>query len=787
MKKEFRTHLANKLGLTRTTITPELFIQALGEMVRDRIRPEWNRTESEIREKKSRRVYYFSAEFLTGRSMRMNLMNLGLWETASELAQEYGFSLNEVLEEEADPGLGNGGLGRLASCFMDSLASLKLPAMGYGIRYRYGLFNQSIVNNRQQESPDRWQQKGDLWGEERPQDFRKIYIGGHLHMSQNQEGDLRFRTDPAEEIYAIPFDYPITGADGKNTVTLRLWEARSPDGFNLDLFNREEHQQSWKDDDSARSVSAVLYPNDQNPAGKQLRLKQQYFFVSASLQDITERFRRDFGDNWELFSEQHAIQLNDTHPVLAIPELMRLLMDRENLSWEKAWKITKATFAYTNHTVLSEALEKWPVSYIQDMFPRIAMIIEEIHSRLQAEHPDNPAYGIIHNGVIHMASLAIHGSHSVNGVAALHTQILKDSVLKDWYALYPEKFNNKTNGITHRRWLIYSNPDLTKLIDSGIGRKWHEKPELLQDLMAFSGDSAFLEELQKIKMKNKEEFSRYLAVKCGIRVNPATLFDFQVKRIHEYKRQLLNILNVIDRYLKLKDNPGLNIQPRTFFIGGKAASGYYIAKEIIHLACRVSETLNGDPACKNRLQLVYLPNYRVSMAEKIFPASEISQQISTAGKEASGTGNMKFMMNGALTLGTMDGANIEIFEKAGLENGYPFGYSTEEVIQRRAVYNPEGFSKSDEDVKRIFHAIRSGLFGLPGDFEPLLNHLSHYDQYLVLPELKAHWKAVRASDRDYADRAIWQTRSLKNIAASGYFSSDRTIGEYNRDIWHLKK
>ena len=578
MKEEFSIHLSNRLGLTRTAVTPSLFIQALGEMVRDRIRPEWMRTEREIREEKSRRVYYFSAEFLTGRSMRMNLMNLGLWDSASKLAEEYGFKLDEILEEEPDPGLGNGGLGRLASCFMDSLASLKLPAMGYGIRYRYGLFSQSINNNRQQESPDRWQLKGDLWGEERPQDFRKIYIGGHLHMSQNQDGDLQFRTDPAEEIYAVPFDYPITGADGKNTVTLRLWEARSPDGFNLDLFNREEHQQSWKDDDSARSVSAVLYPNDQNPAGKRLRLKQQYFFISASLQDITERFRRDFKDDWDRFPEQHAIQLNDTHPVLAIPELMRLLMDREKLSWEKAWKITKATFAYTNHTVLSEALEKWPVSYIQEMFPRIAMIIEEIHSRLVEKHPENPAYGIIHHGVIHMASLAIHGSHSVNGVAALHTQILKDTVLKDWYALYPEKFNNKTNGITHRRWLIHSNPELTALIDRAIGRDWHEKPEGLKDLLSFTGDSAFLEDMRKIKMKNKEDFSRYLATKCGITVNPSTLFDFQVKRIHEYKRQLLNILNVIDRYLQIKNNPGLNIQPRTFFLGGKAASGYYIAK-----------------------------------------------------------------------------------------------------------------------------------------------------------------------------------------------------------------
>lgn len=783
MKDDFHRILDDQIGLTRSSVTPDIFIKALGELVNRRIRKEWNLCESRIRENRERRVYYFSAEFLTGRSMRMNLMNTGLWKSAAELAGEYGFNLTEILEEEADPGLGNGGLGRLAACFMDSLASLKLPAMGYGIRYRYGLFNQTIKDNRQQESPDLWLQNGDLWGVERPQDFRKIYIGGHVHMNQDQEGNLHFKMDPAEVIHAIPVDYPISGADGKNVTTMRLWEARSPEGFNLELFNREEHQQSWKEEDAAKSLSAVLYPNDQSPAGKQLRLKQQYFFISASLQDITERFRRDFGEQWELFSEQHVIQLNDTHPVLAIPELMRLLMDRENLSWEKSWEITSRTFAYTNHTVLSEALEKWPVTYIQDLFPRIAMIIEEIHKRLENE---GEHHQIIHNGLIHMAYLAIHGSFSVNGVAALHTEILKKSVLKEWYGLYPEKFNNKTNGITHRRWLMHSNPALTDLIDQGIGRGWHSRPEKLQELAQFTEDSSFLEKLGEIKKQNKKNFSKYLLVESGISVNPSTLFDFQVKRIHEYKRQLLNILNIIHRYLMLKENPSMDLQPHTFFFGGKAAPGYYIAKEIIHLACRVGETLEKDPLCRNILQLVFLPNYRVSMAERIFPASELSQQISTAGKEASGTGNMKFMMNGALTLGTMDGANIEIFEKAGLENGYPFGLSADEVIMRKTSYDPLSYIQGDESVKRIFKAIETGLFGPAEEFSALLQHLRHSDQYLVLPELAAHREALNASDRDYCQSRIWQTRSLKNIAASGYFSSDRTIQEYNRDIWHLK-
>ncbi len=788
MKEIFLKKLENQLGLTRSDPTSFMFVKALAETASELIRTEWNGTEKTIREEKLRRVYYFSAEFLTGRSLRMNLMNMGLWESAGELAASYGFDLLELLEEEPDSGLGNGGLGRLASCFLDSLASLKLPAMGYGIRYRYGLFSQAIEESRQREKPDAWVDKGDFWGVERPDDFRKIYIGGHVHMSQDQKGKLQFRIDPSEVIHAYPFDYPITGADGKNIGTMRLWEARSPQGFNLDLFNREEHIPAWSDDDQARSLSAVLYPTDQGVKGKHLRLKQQYFFVSASLQDMTERFRRDFAGDWQKFPEQHVIQLNDTHPVLAIPELMRLLMDREGLPWETAWDICTRTFAYTNHTVLSEALETWPVTFIHDLFPRIAMIIEEIHKRLENDlsaRENGNSYRIIRNGLIHMAPLAIYGSKSVNGVAALHTEILKDSVLKDWYAVYPDKFNNKTNGITHRRWLIHSNPDLTALIDRGIGKEWHGNPEMLSKLADLSGDSAFLEELKNIKDRNKEKFSRYLKKETSIETDPSSLFDFQVKRIHEYKRQLLNILNIAGRYLDMKDFPGREIQPRTFFIGGKAAPGYFIAKEIIFMANRVGETLRKDPLCKGKLQLVFLPNYRVSMAEKIFPAAEISQQISTAGKEASGTGNMKFMMNGALTMGTLDGANIEIFEKAGKENNYPFGLDTPGVIEARSNYSPGEFLSRNAGAARILEAFEKGVFGPPEDFAPLLGHIRHNDEYLVLPELEAHRAALEATDRGYADTMSWQKKSLLNIAGSGYFSSDRTIGDYNRDIWHL--
>ena len=788
MKEKFLKKLENQLGLTRSDPTARIFVKALAETASELIRTEWNATEKAIRENKLRRVYYFSAEFLTGRSLRMNLMNMGLWESAGKLAESYGFQLAELLEQEPDSGLGNGGLGRLASCFLDSLASLKLPAMGYGIRYRYGLFSQAIEEHRQREKPDSWVDKGDFWGVERPEDFRKIYIGGHVHMSQDQKGKLQFRIDPSEVIHAYPFDYPITGADGKNIGTMRLWEARSPQGFNLDVFNAEEHVSAWGDDDRARSLSAVLYPTDQGVKGKHLRLKQQYFFVSASLQDMTERFRRDFSGNWQKFPEQHVIQLNDTHPVLAIPELMRLLMDREGLSWETAWDICTRTFAYTNHTVLSEALETWPVTFIQDLFPRIAMIIEEIHKRLEddlSSRKSGNSYKIIRNGLIHMAPLAIYGSKSVNGVAALHTEILKDSVLKDWYAVYPAKFNNKTNGITHRRWLIHSNPALTALIDKAIGQEWHAEPQRLSELKELTDDTSFLEELKNIKNRNKEEFSRYLKSETSLETVPAAIFDFQVKRIHEYKRQLLNILNIAGRYLELKESPEKEIQPRTFFIGGKAAPGYFIAKEIIFMANRVGEILRKDPLCRGKLQLIFLPNYRVSMAERIFPAAEISQQISTAGKEASGTGNMKFMMNGALTMGTMDGANIEIFEKSGLDNGYPFGLDTPGVIQMKESYSPSEFLKKNTYAAGILEAFEKGVFGPAEEFAPLLGHIRHNDEYLVLPELEAHKNALEATDRGYADTISWLKKSLLNIAGSGYFSSDRTIGDYNRDIWHL--
>jgi len=783
---DFRNCLSRHQGLTRTAVTPEVFLRALGDRVRQNLAAPWRETEEEYRREGCRRVYYFSAEFLTGRSLLMNLTNTGLLEEARRLAAEYSLNLDEILDAEPDPGLGNGGLGRLASCFLDSLAALKMPAMGYGIRYRFGLFKQSIRAFRQEEAPDNWQSRGDIWGVERPGDYRKIYIGGHVHMSQDEKGHLNFRLDPAEIIHAVPVDYPVAGTDGRTIQTLRLWEARSPEGFSLDLFNREQHVEAWRQDDAAGSLSAVLYPNDQGTAGKHLRLKQQYFFVSASLQDMLERFRSDCGTgHWDLFPQRHVIQLNDTHPVLAIPELMRLLMDREGLSWDKAWEITTATFAYTNHTVLSEALEKWPVSYIQDLFPRLYMIIEEINRRFLESAPGKEHPPIISKGLVHMAGLAVHSCFSVNGVAALHTEILKETVLREWHALYPEKFNNKTNGITHRRWLIQSNPALSGLIDEGIGRGWRENPEELEQLKALDGDRAFLERLEEVKRRNKEQFAAYLKRETGLTADRDSLFDFQVKRFHEYKRQLLNIFSIMDRYLRIRE--GEILPPRTFFFGGKAAPGYRTAKEIIHLACRVGDTIRKDPAAASSLGLVFLPDYRVSMAEVIFPAAEVSQQISTAGKEASGTGNMKFMMNGALTLGTMDGANIEIFERAGMENGFVFGMNAQEISSLRdeKSYCPADFIRTDQTVSRLFDALESGLFGPAAEFRDLTENLAARDDYFVLPELKSHSEALDRSDRAYGDSRSWNAMSLRNIAASGYFSSDRTIRQYAGEVWKL--
>ncbi|MDC7235489.1 MAG: glycogen/starch/alpha-glucan phosphorylase [Spirochaetales bacterium] len=729
---------------------------------------------------KTRRVYYFSAEYLTGRLLDQNLKALGIREEVLRLAASHGLELEQILEEELDPGLGNGGLGRLASCFMDSLVHLDLPATGYGICYRFGLFRQQIKNHRQIEQADDWRHN-DLWGTEDRNTGYLIPFGGTVDVSCKENGELQFHQKPAETVIAVPVDYPVSSTISDRVHPLRLWKAESPQGFNLDLFNAEHHAEAWGSVNAAASLTAVLYPGDQGEKGKKLRLKQQYFFVSASLQDIMSSFKANGGGSWQEFPETAVIQLNDTHPVLAIPELMRLLIDREGLSWEDAWDICRRSFAYTNHTVLEEALEKWPVSYIRDLFPRIMMIIEEIQRRLE-QNPDAPR--IISQDTVHMAALAVHGSFSVNGVAALHSRLLTETVLKDWYALYPERFNNKTNGITHRRWLMDCNPRLSTLINELIGTGWQTEPSRLSELKEKEEDS-ISDRLAEIKAANKQDFCRWLRQEKGINLNPHSLLDFQVKRIHEYKRQLLNLFTVLALYMDIKDGRDTGSVHHSFLLGGKAAPGYVMAKEVIYFCGRLSETVNKDPACTDRLSLHFLPGYNVSMAQKIFPASELSQQISTAGKEASGTGNMKFMMNGALTLGTHDGANIEIFQAAGEENNFPFGMKTEEINAFRKDYAPRGFVENSPFVKRLTEALDQGILGDPSALRLLLDHLLQEDPYLVLPEIESHYKKVRETEEVYTKEQDWNLKSLRNIAASGIFSSDRTITEYAQEIWRL--
>ena len=760
-------------------LPPGNFLQRLSPFIKQEMNLRRELTASRDYKDDPRRVCYLSAEYLTGRLLHQNLIALGLYDQVSALASRHNLNITDILEQECDPGLGNGGLGRLASCFLDSLVHMDLPATGYGICYQFGLFRQNILEERQQEMPDNWH---DLWGQENRDSIFRIPFGGSVDISCSESGELKFELNPEYEILAVAVDYPVSSTTSSRVQPLRLWKSESPEGFDLSCFNHEEHSEAWKHINKAESLTSVLYPGDEGEDGKKLRLRQQYFFVSASLQDMMAGFRKRHQGDWARFPDKIVVQLNDTHPVLAIPELMRLLLDQEELSWEEAWDICTRVFAYTNHTVLEEALEKWPVSYLKELFPRIMLIIEEIQRRLEEQSGIPP---VIRDDTVHMAALAAYGSFSVNGVAALHSRLLKETVLKDWYTCFPERFNNKTNGITHRRWLMQCNPDLTGMINELIGKEWQSCPDLLSGLSLYKDDSTVLDKLADIKQGNKERFTRWLQNEKGLSCPPRFLFDFQVKRVHEYKRQLLNIFSILQLYRDLKEDNSVQEVPHLFMLGGKAAPGYYMAKEIIHLACRCSDVISNDRQCRDNIQLLFLPGYNVSMAEKIFPASELSQQISTAGKEASGTGNMKFMMNGALTLGTMDGANIEIFDAAGCENNFPFGMSAEEVVSVRENYNPESFLAAHPETYALFQDIKSGLLGNPEEFKDLLDHLMREDPYLVLPELEAHVSALKKAESVYMDKRSWMQKSLMNIASSGGFSSDRTIGEYASEIWKL--
>jgi len=777
---------------------------AVSRAAMDYIVEKWYNTKKTYAVKQVKQAYYFSAEFLMGRYLGNNLINLKINEAVKETLEELGVDINKVEDQEFDTGLGNGGLGRLAACFLDSMATCKLPGHGYGLRYKYGMFEQKIENGYQVEYPDDWTRYGDPWSIVRMDRVYEVKFGGQIEVHKDEVGKEYFKRVNTENVLAVAYDVPVVGYGNDTINTLRLWEARSPEGFDLKLFNDQTYLQASAKAVEAQDISRVLYPNDTEKDGKLLRLKQQFFFTSASLQDIVRRYKGTYGNDFSKFAEKVAIQLNDTHPVVAIPELMRIFLDSEKLLWDEAWSICKKVFSYTNHTILSEALEKWDIALFQPLLPRIYQIIEEINRRFVEElHQKYPGdfgkiqyMSIIGNGQVRMAWLAIVGSHKVNGVAALHTEILKNSELKDWYDLYPEKFLNKTNGITQRRWLLKANPELSSLITELIGDGWTTDLYKLKELEKYLDDENVLNRVDEIKLHNKERLANYIKETTGIEVNPHSIFDIQVKRLHEYKRQLLNVLHIMDLYNRLKENPLLDIEPRTFIFGAKAASGYRRAKSIIKLINTLAERINNDADINGKIKVVFLENYRVSLAEKIFPAADISEQISTASKEASGTGNMKFMLNGALTLGTMDGANVEIVEEAGLENEFIFGLSAAEVeeFQRNGQYNPfddynkvEGLKKVvdqlgdgtfDDDHKGIFRELQTSLlYGVDG---------SRPDVYFLLRDFDSYREAQTRIDNAYKNKRDWARKALINIANAGKFSSDRTIMEYAREIWDIE-
>ena len=775
-KERLEERLLVKFGTTLEEASSFEIYQALGDTIMEKIAKDWYDTKKKYEREKQ--AFYLSSEFLMGRAMGNNLINLGIQEEVIALLKELGIDYNQVEEEEEDAALGNGGLGRLAACFMDSLATLNLPGQGYSIRYKNGIFNQYLRDGYQVEKPETWLRYGDVWSVARPEDEVIVNFGN-------------------TSVRALPYDMPIIGYGTKNINTLRLWEAHAIQDLDLGIFNQQDYLHATQEKTLAEDISRVLYPNDSTDEGKKLRLRQQYFFVSASLQDIMKKFKKIHGREFEKIPEYIAIQLNDTHPVIAIPELMRLLVDIEGVKWEEAWEIVKKTFSYTNHTILAEALEKWWIGLYQEVVPRIFQITEGIHNQFRAElsqlYPNDMGkqnrMSIIQENMIHMAWLAIYGSHKVNGVAELHTEILKGRELRDWYELYPDKFLNKTNGITQRRWLLKSNPQLASYITELIGDAWITNLSELKKLEEYLEDDSVLEKILAIKQEKKEELVKYLRETQGIDINSQSIFDVQVKRMHEYKRQLLNILQVYDLYYYLKENPNVDFTPTTYIYGAKAAPGYKVAKGIIRLINDVAQIINGDTEVNDRLKVVFVENYRVSVAEKLFPAADISEQISTAGKEASGTGNMKFMLNGALTIGTLDGANVEIAKEAGEENEYIFGMRVEDIdsLQKRG-YDPRMPYNNITGLKRVVDALIDGHLndlgsGIYREIHSLL--MERGDQYYVLEDFEDYRKKQRKINRDYQDRRAWAKKMLKNIANAGKFSSDRTIMEYAKEIWGI--
>lgn len=807
--QEFRDHIYSSLKShygkkDLKDASPRDIFYSVSSAVMDYITDNWIATREQYEKKPVKQMYYLSAEFLMGRALGNNLMNLCIKEEVKKVLKELGLDYNLIENEEPDAGLGNGGLGRLAACFLDSLATLDLPGHGYGIRYEYGMFSQKIVDGYQIETPDVWLRHTDPWSIKRSDLSVIVKFGGYVSVKKDENGNEIFTIENTEDVTATPYDTPIVGYDTNTVNTLRLWEASSPDGFNLQLFNDMQYARAVEQQNSAEDISRVLYPNDNGPSGKILRLKQQYFFSSASLQDLVRAFVRKHGNKFSDFPKYHAIQLNDTHPVVAIPEMMRILMDEHGLGWDEAWDIVTKTFAYTNHTILAEALEKWPIQIFQGLLPRIYQIVEEINRRfmitLREKYPQDwekqNRMAIIGDGMVKMAWLAIHAGYSVNGVAALHTELLKTQELKDWYELYPEKFNNKTNGVTQRRWLLNANEKLSAFITETIGHGWEKDLTKLKGLEKLAKDEKALKRFMDIKRENKVAFASYLKENLGVEVNPDSIFDVQIKRLHEYKRQFLNILNIMYMYNRLLEDPTYDPYPRTFIFGAKAASGYRRAKSIIKLINTVAERINNDHRINGKIKVVFVPDYKVSIAEKIFPAADVSEQISTAGLEASGTGNMKFMLNGALTLGTLDGANVEIAEEAGSENVFIFGHKTEEILAMDAAhqYNPHSYLDNCPGLAKVVNQLIDGTYSASNTqlFRELHDSLVYgvdgqrADTYYVLADFESYVKAQQKVEDTYRDSKTWAKMALLNVARSGKFSSDRTIMDYATEMWKIK-
>ncbi len=799
-KEAFKKEVVNNVKtLYRKTIdeaTQQQVFQAVSYAIKDTIIDQWIATHKEYEKRNAKTVYYLSMEFLMGRALGNNLINLTCYNEVKEALDELGFDLNVIEDQEPDAALGNGGLGRLAACFLDSLATLGYPAYGCGIRYRYGMFKQEIENGYQIEKPDDWLKDGNPFEVRRAEYACEVKFGGNVKV-EYVNGRNRFIQENYSSIRAVPYDLPIIGYGNNVVNTLRIWDAEAIQDFNLDSFDKGEYQKAVEQQNLARTIVEVLYPNDNHYAGKELRLKQQYFFISASIQTALNKFKENNSDLHDL-PKKVTFQLNDTHPTVTVAELMRLLVDEEGLEWDDAWDITCHTCAYTNHTIMAEALEKWPIELFSRLLPRVYQIIEEIDRRyvnmIREKYPDNPEkvknMAILYDGQVKMAHLAIAGSYSVNGVAQLHTEILKKRELKDFYEMRPEQFNNKTNGITQRRFLLHGNPLLADWITSKIGDEWIVDLPKLEKLKVYVDDEKYQQEFMNIKYQNKVRLAAYIKEHNGVEVDPRSIFDVQVKRLHEYKRQLLNILHVMYLYNEIKEHPEMDIVPHTFIFGAKAAAGYKRAKLTIKLINSVADVINNDESINGKIKVVFIENYRVSNAELIFAAADVSEQISTASREASGTGNMKFMLNGAPTLGTMDGANVEIVEEVGAENAFIFGLSADEVMayERDHNYHPEDIFNSNINVRKVLTQLINGTFHEDTEiFRDIYDSLIHEDVYFTLKDFDSYCEAHKKVDEAYRDEKRWAKMAMLNTACAGKFSSDRTIEQYAQEIWHLEK